>query len=201
MKMEMTYNSELEPLLMPEYGRNVQKMVSYLLKIDNRELRNQQAQNVISVMGNLNPHLRDTPDFQHKLWDHLFIMSAYQLDVDSPYPIPKPEELSQKPEPLQYPKGKIRYRHYGRNILQMIDYAKTIEDEEEQQTYITAVCNVMKNSYILWNNKMIEDEVIIAQFQQLSGNYFDISSEIKLKNMYVKRKKNHTQNRNHRKRS
>ena len=128
--MEIEYNSEREPLIIPEYGRHIQKLVNHCKAIENDEERNIMARAIVDVMGNLQPHLRDVPDFQHKLWDQLFIMSNYQLDADSPYPKPSQEELKSKPQKLEYPKSISKYRFYGNNIQIMIDTAISWEDGE-----------------------------------------------------------------------
>ena len=112
----MIYNTQRPKLIIPEYGRNVQNMVDHAVSVEDREERNKVAHSIIDVMGNLNPHLRDVPDFKHKLWDHLFIMSDFKLDVDSPYPKPTPESFQEKPRRVTYPENGIRYRHYGRTI-------------------------------------------------------------------------------------
>ena len=119
----MEYNTSLPKLIIPEYGRNVQKMVHSIIEIDDRDKRNHQAKAIIEVMGNLNPHLRDVPDFQHKLWDQLFIMSDFKLDVDSPFPLPSKEVFYQRPDKLNYPQNFPKYRFYGNNIKRMIDVA------------------------------------------------------------------------------
>ena len=126
----MEYNVDREPLIIPEYGRHIQKMVNYCVEIENTEERNRCANAIISVMGDMNPHLRDVPDFQHKLWDQLFIMSDFKLVVDSPYPIPTREVINLKPERLAYPQKNPKYRFYGNNIKYMIEVANKYEEGE-----------------------------------------------------------------------
>ena len=121
----LEYNTEREHLIIPEYGRHMQKMINYAKSRDTKEERNKVAKAIISVMGNLQPHLRDVPDFQHKLWDQLFIMADFDIDVDSPYPKPSKEELYARPEVLKYPQNHPKYRFYGNNIKTMIDVACT----------------------------------------------------------------------------
>ncbi len=176
----MEYNTELSKLIIPEYGRNVQRMVEYLMTIDDKEKRNHQANAVIEVMGNLNPHLRDVPHFKHKLWDHLFIMSEFKLDVDTPYEKPLEEELVKKPDPMEYPQSRIRLRHFGKNILKMIDKASEVEDETIQNEMALAICNHMKKSYVSWNNSSVEDAVILNQFNKMAEGKVSISTELKL---------------------
>lgn len=164
----MNYNTTRPHLVLPEHGRHIYDMVMHLKTLEDREERNTAAQAVIKLMGQLNPHLRDVEDFNHKLWDHLFIIAEYDLDVDSPYPIPEREVIEKKPEPLKYPDGKIRYRHYGRGVQDMIN--KTIELEGEAQEAMTLlVANMMKNYYLRWNRDSVTDDVIWDQLSELSG--------------------------------
>lgn len=190
----MEYNTELSKLIIPEYGRNVQRMVEYLMTIEDKEKRNHQANAVIEVMGNLNPHLRDVPHFKHKLWDHLFIMSEFKLDVDTPYEKPEEEELAKKPEPMSYPQSKIRLRHFGKNILKMIDKAVLIEDEAIQKDMVLAICNHMKKSYVSWNNSSVEDAVIVNQFNKMAENKISAPTDLKLSYVEFNAKKRNSSN-------
>ncbi|HBK84284.1 MAG TPA: DUF4290 domain-containing protein, partial [Flavobacterium sp.] len=124
----LEYNSERTHLIIPEYGRHLQNLINKVTEIENDEERNKAAKYVIDVMGTLNPHLRDVPDFQHKLWDQLFIMSDFKLKVDSPYPIPSRDVLNQKPDRLSYPQNFPKYRFYGNNIMHMIEVANNWEN-------------------------------------------------------------------------
>ena len=132
----LEYNSEREHLIIPEYGRHIQKMVNYATTRETKEERNKLAKAIISVMGNLQPHLRDVPDFQHKLWDQLFIMSDFKLDADSPFEKPSKEVLNTRPDPLNYPQNHPKYRFYGNNIKIMIDVANTWEEGEMQEALV-----------------------------------------------------------------
>ena len=132
----MEYNTQKKKLLLPEYGRNIQKMVDYLLTIEDREERTRAAKTVIDVMGNLYPHLRDVPDFRHKLWDHLAIMSEFKLDIDTPYPLPSLSKLQEKPERLPYSSNHIKYKHYGKLVEKLIDKIKELEDPEQKRALI-----------------------------------------------------------------
>lgn len=176
----MEYNTELNRLIIPEYGRNVQKMVAYALTIEDRAKRNQQAQAIIEVMGNLNPHLRDVPDFKHKLWDHLFIMSEFELDVDSPYPLPSAESFEEPPEILEYPDRRIRYRHYGKTIGMMIKEARKMEDSDHKDKLVQAIANHMKKLYLTWNKSTVEDEVILEQLAVLSDGELKLKENLSL---------------------
>ena len=154
----LEYNTEREHLIIPEYGRHIQKMVNQAVAMEDREERNKCAKSIIAVMGNLNPHLRDVPDFQHKLWDQLFMISDFKLDVDAPYPKPSPEELSERPEPLAYPQNFPKYRFYGNNIKRMIDVAVKWEDGDKKDALVMTIANHMKKSFLSWNNLSIFGE-------------------------------------------
>ncbi len=164
----MEYNTSLPGLIIPEYGRNVQKMVHHLLSIENDEERNRQAQNLIEIIGNLNPQVRDVPDFRHKLWDHLFIMSEFKLDVESPYPKPSEESFKEKPELVPYPKNNRRYRHYGNVIRNMIEYAVAQPPGEEKERLKMAIANHMKKTYLIWNKDTVDDAVILKEMNDLA---------------------------------
>lgn len=172
----MEYNTSRPRMIIPEYGRNVQRMVDYLLTIEDREDRNKQARNLIAIIANLNPQVYETDDDpEHKLWDHLYIMSDFKLDVDSPYPPPAPESLLEKPKSVEYPETSRRYRHYGNITRKMIDYAKSLEEGEEKKALTEAIGNVMKKNYILWNKDHVEDDVILKNLREISENKLDIS--------------------------
>lgn len=178
----MEYNTSLPHLIIPEYGRNVQKMVGHLLTIEDREQRNIQAQNLIDIIGNLNPQIRDVPDFKHKLWDHLFIMSNFTLDVDSPYPKPSEESFREKPERVPYPRNNRRYRHYGNVIRKMIDYAVEQPAGEEKEKLKIAIANHMKKTYLIWNKDTVDDDVILKEMNDLA------KGQLKLDDMSLKHK-------------
>lgn len=165
-----------------EYGRNIQKMIEHIMTIESRDKRNKLARATIQVMGQLNPHLRDINDFKHKLWDHLFIMSNFKLDVDSPYPIPSKEILTKKPDRLGYASNHIKYRHYGRHIEQMIQKATEFEDGPEKQALIKAIANHLKKSYLTWNRDTVTDEEIASHLSLLSGGKLELDDTIKLSN-------------------
>lgn len=167
--MDLEYNAEREKLIIPEYGRHIQKLVNHCLSLEDQEMQNTMARAIVHVMGNMQPHLRDVPDFQHKLWDQLFIMSDYRLDVDTPYPKPEREVLQAKPESLAYPRSASRYRFYGNNIQIMIDTALTWEDGEMKEALVYAIANHMKKCYLNWNKDTVDDEVILNHLEDLSG--------------------------------
>ncbi len=180
MPEEFDYNSTRSKLLLTEYGRNVQNMVKYIVALPTKDERNRYAAVVIELMGFLNPHLRDVADFKHKLWDHLHIISNYELDVDSPYPKPSPDAIHLKPEPLRYPNQRIRYKHYGKTIELMIEKAKTIEEPERKKYMIQSIANFMKMAYVQWNKDSVSDESILADLVALSRGELQVDESINL---------------------
>ncbi len=165
----MEYNTTRAKMLLPEYGRNVQNMISHAMEIADREERNRAAQAIIEVMGQLNPHLRDVDDYRHKLWAHLFIMSDFKLEVDSPYEIPKKESLDEKPELMDYPKSKIRFGHYGQYSQKILEAAvEGVTDEKEKEYLTKAMGNFMKKQFLRHNNTAVENHVIAEQLSELS---------------------------------
>ena len=165
----MEYNSQRPHLIISEYGRHIQRMIDHTCEIADREERNKMARYIISVMGQLNPHLRDVSDFKHKLWDHLFMMSDFRLDVDSPYPIPSRESFQTKPDRTPYPNAKIRFRHYGKIIEKVIEEAKKVEEGPVREALIGAIAYNLKKSYLTWNRDSVQDDQIFKDLKELSG--------------------------------
>tara|TARA_B100000900_G_scaffold361205_1_gene333763 strand:+ start:958 stop:1566 length:609 start_codon:yes stop_codon:yes gene_type:complete len=176
----MEYNTSLSKLIIPEYGRNVQKMVHSIIDIEDREKRNHQAKSIIEVMGNLNPHLRDVPDFKHKLWDHLFIMSDFHLDVDSPYDRPSKESFEEKPEMLKYSDNNIKFRHYGKILPLIIKRTIELDEGEYKDFLVFTIANHMKKSYLTWNKANVEDDVILKHLSQMSDDKLSMKETFKL---------------------
>ena len=173
----LEYNTERSQLIIPEYGRHFQKMVDHAVSIEDDEERNRVAQSIVAVMGNLQPHLRDVPDFQHKLWDQLFIMSDFKLDVKSPFPITSKEVLQQRPEALEYPQNHPKYRFYGNNIKRMIDVAVKWEKGDKREGLEFAIANHMKKCYLNWNKDMVDDKAIFKHLYELSDGQIDLAAE------------------------
>ncbi|WP_338409228.1 DUF4290 domain-containing protein [uncultured Flavobacterium sp.] len=171
----LEYNAERSHLIIPEYGRHLQKLIDLATEVKDKDERNKAAKYIIDVMGTLNPHLRDVPDFQHKLWDQLFIMSDFRLEVDSPYPIPSREVLNQKPDRLKYPQNYPKYRFYGNNIKYMIDVANKWEEGELKNALIIVIANHMKKSYLSWNKDTVEDSAVFHHLFELSDGKIDLS--------------------------
>lgn len=173
---DIEYNTEREHLIIPEYGRHIQKMINHVKLQESKDERNKLAKSIIAVMGNMQPHLRDVPDFQHKLWDQFFIMSKFELDVDSPYDKPSKEELSERPKPLKYPQNFPKYRFYGNNIKTMIDVANTWEDGDLKEALIYTIANHMKKSFLNWNKDTVEDDVIFQHLYELSDGKINLKA-------------------------
>ena len=171
---DIEYNTEREHLIIPEYGRHLQKMINYAKSRETKEERNKLAKAIISVMGNLQPHLRDVPDFQHKLWDQLFIMADFELDADSPYPKPSREILAERPDSLEYPQNFPKYRFYGNNIKTMIDVAITWEAGDMREALEYTIANHMKKCFLNWNKDTVDDGVIFNHLFELSEGQINL---------------------------
>ena len=166
-------------MALPEYGRSVQNMVDYAITIPDKAERQRCANTIINIMGNMFPHLRDVPDFKHKLWDHLAIMSDYKLDIDYPFEIIRKDELITKPEAIPYPSTRIHYRHYGRTLENLIKETCKLPEGDEKQNLIALICNHMKKNYILWNKDTIDDDKIASDLMELSEGKLQMTDEIR----------------------
>lgn len=179
------YNSSKPRLILAEYGRNIQKLVEYLSTIEDREKRNRYAHTLIELMRQLNPDVKEGSESTQKLWDDLYIMSNFSLDVDSPFPIPEPEILTKKPEKVPYHKDPIKYKHYGKNIEMLIEKGASLTDPEEKKAAVIAIGKLMKSFYTTWNKDTVEDEVILKNIRELSRNQLDIPvEEVKQGNLF-----------------
>lgn len=176
----MEYNTGREFLVIPEYGRNIQTMIEHLLTIEDREKRTQSAHFVISVMAQMNPQVKESIDYMHKLWDHMHIISGYRLDVESPYPAPSPEVRQRRPKHIGYSSHKIKYGHYGQYNIDMIEKVKSYDDGEEKDALVLAIANNMKMSYLSWNRETVADTVILDDLRDISGGIFTLSADTKL---------------------
>lgn len=175
--MDKNYNFERKKLMLPEYGRHIHQMVDYLCTIEDRALRNEQAQVVVEVMGNINPVLRDATDFKHKLWDHLLIMSDFKLDVDSPYPMPDRHAVQPKPDKLEYPSKKITYRHYGKNIEHMLAGLKDIPDEQARRTIAINIAKYMRAKAYEYNQEYLPNDIILNDIHKMSHGVITLTEE------------------------
>ena len=172
----LQYNTKRKQLIIPEYGRHIHKMIALAKSETSSEERNKKAKAIIGVMGNLNPHLRDVPDFQHKLWDQFFIMANFDIDVESPFEKPQKEVLDMKPEKLPYPQNFPKYRFYGNNIKRMIDIAIEWEEGEMKDVLVFTIANHMKKNFLSWNKDTVEDVVILAHLEELSGGKLKVAA-------------------------
>ena len=173
----MDYPTLQRRLIMPEYGRNIQQMIAHALTIEDRVERTRCVKTVINIMGNMFPHLRDVPDFKHKLWDHLAIMSDFKLDIDFPYEIIKKENLITKPDVIPYPSSKIRYRHYGRTLEKMIKLAADYPEGEEKKQLVTLVANHMKKSFMNWNKDNVDDRKIFEDLIEYTNGKISLDAD------------------------
>jgi hypothetical protein len=183
-KVQMEYNTQMPKLIIPEYGRNIQKLIEYACTIKNKEERNNIANSIIAIMGRLNPMLRDITDFRHKLWDHLFIISNFKLDVDSPYPVPSKEILTTKPERVKYPAAKMKFKHYGKAVERLIEKASDMKSGEEKTAFIEAIANLMKKSYLVWNRDTVSDSVILQELEDLSKGKLKVPENFRMTSTY-----------------
>ena len=172
----LQYNTKRKQLIIPEYGRHIHKMIELVKAENDTEERNKKAKAIIGVMGNLNPHLRDVPDFQHKLWDQFFIMANFDIDVESPFEKPQKEVLDMKPEKLPYPQNFPKYRFYGNNIKRMIAVAIEWEEGELKDVLVFTIANHMKKNFLSWNKDTVEDVVILAHLEELSGGKLKVAA-------------------------
>ncbi|MBS1549880.1 MAG: DUF4290 domain-containing protein [Bacteroidetes bacterium] len=171
----MEYNTQKRQLQMPEYGRIIQQLVDRCKELPTKEERNEMSAAIVDFMGQRNPQLRDEENYKHKLWDHLFILSNYDLDVDAPYPFPTLEQLSQKPEKMSYPKLQGDYKFYGKSILQLIEKAIELPNGDEKDALIGVIANNMKKSYNVYNKEHVSDDVIFRHLKDLSENRLDLT--------------------------
>lgn len=180
--MKKNYNYTRRKLFLPEYGRHIQEMVDSLQQIGDRRERNRQARAVIAVMGNLFPLLRDTADYTHKLWDHLFIMSDFRLDVDSPYPLPSREDLMITPRRMNYGQGRIAYKHYGKYVEQMIRSLGEEKDQREVSRTVDNLARYMRTKSFEYNQEHPNNEVIVKDIKRMSNGAIEID-EVALNNI------------------
>jgi len=197
----MKYNSQRGQLRLKEYGRHIQKLVEHAISLSDKKERQDVANHIIHIMGNLNPHLKNVDDFKHLLWDHLHIMADFKLDVESPYPLPTKETIYAKPEKFYYPVKNKKYRHYGKNILTMIDKAVEMEDKEKQDGYSKCIANYMKIVHNNWNSETVTDETILNDLEILSNNKLSLDDETTLNKVKNTKKKYTNKNRNNKNRN
>ena len=174
----MEYNTLQKKLILPEYGRHVHMMVQYATQIKDREQRNLAAHTIVGIMGTLVPNLRETPDFKHKLWDHLFIMSDFKLDIDAPYPPPSSSEMVEKPNTVPYPQTYIRQKHYGKIIVDMIREIAKMNDSPLKDSFVQLLAIQMKKSYIAWNRSELHNDQIVQDIWDISDGKIQLDPEM-----------------------
>jgi hypothetical protein len=173
----MEYPTLQGKLIMPEYGRNIQQMIVHAMTIEDREERTRCVKSIINIMGNLFPYLRDVNDFKHKLWDHVAIMSDFQLDIDYPYDILKPENLYTRPDQVPYQNARIRYQHYGKTLEKMIARVADYEEGEERNELIRLIANHMKKCFLTWNKEVVDNRKIFDDLKELSNGKLDFTDD------------------------
>jgi hypothetical protein len=186
----MNYNTDRNDIEMREYGRHLQKMVDYAITIKDKNMRQKVAENIIQLMGILNPQLRNAADYKHKLWDHLFIISKFKLDVDSPFPKPTVDTARIKPADLPYPQQRIKLKHYGKNVESLVNKAIEMEDEDKKAVFTEIIGNFMKMAYKNWSNEEVSNELIKEDMKSLSGGELEISEEMNIENFTRNQQKN-----------
>jgi len=178
----MEYNTTREMMFIPEYGRNLQRMIQYICTIEEREKRTQAAHFIVSIMGQMHPTVKESADYKHKLWDHLYIISDFKLDVDAPFPPPSPLSLSTKPEHLSYHDKEIEFKHYGKNIAVMIETVAAYEEGPEKEALVHAIANQMKKSYLSYNRESVNDELIELHLNLLSKGTLKLHQDFRFTN-------------------
>jgi hypothetical protein len=167
--IEQDYNTQRQKMKLPEYGRNIHKMVQHIMTIEDRQERMAAVKAIIDVMGTMYPYLRDINEFKHKLWDHIAIISDFKLDIDYPYDPPKPETFAEKPKLVPYQQSEINFRHYGKIVEKFIAATSSMDDENPaKNTNVELIANQMKKSYLLWNKDAVEDSKILKDLNDLS---------------------------------
>ncbi len=174
------YNTSRPRLIIPEYGRHVQRMVEHVMDIEDRDQRTRTSKAIIQVIARLNPQLRNSEHFERTLWDHLYIMSEFKLDVDGPFPKPTPEELESKPKRVPYPQAQIKYGHYGKMVQRMIDQCVAMEPGETREAYTTVIANQMKKQFLVWNRDTVPDPLILKDLGELSKGKLRVKEDVQL---------------------
>ena len=165
---------------MPEYGRNIQQMIEHMTSLEDKEERNKMAKAIVKVMVQVNPKTRELDNYEHKLWDHMHIISDYKLDVDSPFPKPDSTAVAEKPKKIKYPVKDIKYLHYGRTVQDLIKKCIETEEGEAKEAFVLSLANLMKRDYLAWNENTVNDELIIKHLDDLSGGKLKLKETDKL---------------------
>lgn len=176
----MEYNTSLNKLILPEYGRNVQKLVEQAVEIKDKEERGKFIDGIINHMGNMYPYLRDLKDFKHKIWDHFVIISKFKLSEDSPFPVPESTTFSGDPEKIPYKNKNFRYKHFGKNIIDMLTYASNLKEGEEKNILTALLANHMKKLYLTWSKDQVDDSFIFQKISELTNGKLEVNEDIVL---------------------
>lgn len=179
-KEGLKYNTEREKLIISEYGRNIQTMIKHLMDIEDRNKRTEAAHFIVNVMAQMNPQVKESNDYIHKLWDHLHIISDYKLDVDSPFDAPRQGVIITKPEHIGYQKNNIKHGHYGNYITELLKRIEEVEEEQKREVLLLSIANQMKRDYLTWNRETVNDLLILEDLHKLSGEKFSLPNDIKL---------------------
>lgn len=185
MQNQIEYNSQRPHMIIPEYGRHVQKMAQHLLIIKNRQERTRASEVVIQTMTQVHPYAKDSEELRRKLWDHLYIITDNKLDVDGPYPKPSADLLESKPKRLHYPIYTVNYKHYGKIINELIKKAVKYKDGGEKDALVESIAMLMKKAYMTWNKSTVNDKTIVDDLKQLSGGKLELKDTSKLGNVSV----------------
>ena len=181
-KPGLTYNTEKEAIAISEYGRCIQEMIKKLPEIEDRKQRTEAAKYIISVMVQMNPQIKESSDYEHKLWDHLYMISGYNLDLDGPYAPPRPITQQKRPQHIGYQNNDIKYGHYGQYLIKMIEAASQEENDEVREALAYSLASQMKRNYMEWNKSVVNDQVILDDLKNISGGRLVINEESKLSN-------------------
>lgn len=181
MRKKFDYNTTRESLKLPEYGRNIQRMIDYMKNIEDREERNLAARTIIAIMANMYPQNREMENFEHKLWDHLAIMAEFDLDIDAPFDLPTEEKLQEKPRKVAYSTHNIKYKHYGFLIEQLLREVAEMEEGEARDYALMAIANHMKKQYLTWNRSQVNDQVIFKDIEEISHGALKVKEGMVLK--------------------
>jgi len=173
----MEYNTQRKKMMIPEYGRNIQKMIDFVVTVEDRDQRNQLSKYIMHIMANMNPTVRETSNYKQKLWDHMHAMSNFKLDIEGPFPKPEPQTFFARPKKIPYSDDKIKYRHYGKNIEMMVQSILEMEEGEEKTVLVKILANHMKKSYLNWNRDSVSDLLIFKQLEELSGGKLKLTED------------------------
>ena len=176
----MDYNTQREKLVLPEYGRNVQKMIEQVKAIEDKEKRSEQMRAVVQVMGILNPQIRESSDYRHKLWDHAYVIGGFDLDIDAPFPAPTPQQFEEHPDVIALPDRPIKAACYGRNIENMINLIADREDDDLKKEMIRTLALYMRQQYLIWNKDNVSEETIFADIERLSDGKLKVPEDVHL---------------------